>query len=114
MMAITEISKEIIANKELKDLRPMDGNKMLVLSLGTGTAKQEEKYNAIKASKWGMINWLYDNGRTPLLDVYADANSDIVDIHVSALFHSFDCKDNYLRIQVPIIFFFLHIYYNYN
>lgn len=106
MMAISHISKEITINEDFKDMKSMDGTRMLVLSLGTGTAKQEEKYNATMASKWGMINWLYDNGKTPLLDVYGDANSDLVDFHASALFQSVDCKDSYLRIQVTSFFTF--------
>ncbi|MCD7459146.1 hypothetical protein HAX54_040215 [Datura stramonium] len=43
---------------------------MLVLSLGTGTGKHEEKYNATMASRWGMLGWVYNNGATPLIDIY--------------------------------------------
>ena len=102
MMAITQIRKEILMQSfELPDIKPMDYSKrMLVLSLGTGGAKHEEKYTAAKASKWGLLSWVYDNGATPLLDVYADASSDMVDIHVSTLFQAIGCKKNYLRIQV--------------
>ncbi|XP_030975386.1 patatin-like protein 3 [Quercus lobata] len=101
MMAITQIRKEILMQSfELPDIKPMDYSKrMLVLSLGTGEAKHEEKYTAAKASKWGLLSWVYDNGATPLLDVYADASSDMVDIHVSTLFQAIGCKKNYLRIQ---------------
>lgn len=103
MMAITRISKEIKMNEEFKDMKPMDGTRMLVLSLGTGAVqdKNGEKYNATKASKWGIFKWLYDNGNSPLLDVYSDASSDIVDICMSTVFEFFNHKDNYLRIQVP-------------
>lgn len=75
---------------------------MLVLSLGTGAAKYEEKYNAAKASKWGLISWMYDNGATPLLDVYFHASSDMVDLHLSTLFQASESKNNYFRIQVCI------------
>lgn len=78
----------------------MDGRDMLVLSLGTGTAKKELKYNAAKASKWGIFEWIYEDSNTPILDIYSDGSSDIVDFHVSALFQSCGSKDNYLRIQV--------------
>lgn len=73
---------------------------MLVLSLGAGFAKLEEKYNAKDAAEWGSLSWLYNSGATPLLDFYADASSDMVDIHVSTIFKSFSNEQNYLRIQV--------------
>ena len=101
MMAISQIFKERFKN-EFMSIRAMDYSKrMLVLSLGTGAAKHEEKYSTTVASKWGLVNWLYDNGATPLLDVYGDASSDMVDFHVSTLFQALGCKNNYLRIQVP-------------
>lgn len=56
---------------------PIDSQNMLVLSLGTGAAKQEFKYSSATASKWGLFNWVYDN---PMLDIYFDASSDVVDI----------------------------------
>ena len=102
MMAITQIRKEILMESfGLPDIKPTDySERMLVLSLGTGGAKHEEKYTAAKASKWGSLRWIYDNGAIPLLDVYAEASSDMVDIHVSTLFQAIGCKKNYLRIQV--------------
>uniref|UniRef100_A0A5B7BX65 Patatin n=1 Tax=Davidia involucrata TaxID=16924 RepID=A0A5B7BX65_DAVIN len=100
LMAISHISKEILmGNFQFVDIEPMDSKRMLVLSLGTGAAKQEEKYSAATASKWGLLNWVYDNGATPLLDIYGDASSDMVDIHVSTLFQALHSQKNYLRIQ---------------
>ncbi|EXC24872.1 Patatin group A-3 [Morus notabilis] len=100
MLAISHISKEIARkNSEFKDMKSMDSNRMLVLSLGTGAAKQEMKYSASKASKWGLINWIFDNGSTPLIDIFFDSNSDIVDFHLSAIFQAQNSKENYLRIQ---------------
>ena len=78
----------------------MDAKRMLVLSLGTGAPKLEEKYNAATASSWGPLAWLLDNGGSPLLDIYFHASSDMVDFHVSTLFQSRRCQKNYLRIQV--------------
>lgn len=72
---------------------------MLVLSLGTGTAKHEEKYNATKASEWGLLNWVFDKGNTPLIDAYGAASGDMVDIQVTSLFQSLRAEKNYLRIQ---------------
>ncbi|KAA8531732.1 hypothetical protein F0562_006551 [Nyssa sinensis] len=100
LMAISHISKEILmGNFQFIDIEPMDSKRMLVLSLGTGAAKREEKYSAATAAKWGLLNWVYDNGATPLLDIYGDASSDMVDIHVSTLFQALHCEKNYLRIQ---------------
>ncbi|KAL0450309.1 UNVERIFIED_CONTAM: Patatin-like protein 3 [Sesamum latifolium] len=100
LMALTHISKEILLGKfELVDMQPMDSNRMLVLSLGTGLAQFEEKYNAGDAAKWGLLGWVYNKGATPLLDIYGDASSDMVDIHVSTLFQSLRNEKNYLRIQ---------------
>ncbi|XP_062107501.1 uncharacterized protein LOC133818569 isoform X2 [Humulus lupulus] len=56
----------------------MDGKRMPVLSLGTGSAKREEKYNAAKASEWGLLSWIFDNGSTPIIDIFGDASSDII------------------------------------
>ncbi|KAH0971396.1 hypothetical protein GBA52_023552 [Prunus armeniaca] len=95
MLALSHIYRETLKyNSE-----PIDATRLLVLSLGTGAAKFEEKYNATTASKWGLINWVFDNGSTPLVDIFGDASSDMVDIHVSTLFQSVHAKDNYLRIQ---------------
>ncbi|KAL9461432.1 hypothetical protein AB3S75_004430 [Citrus x aurantiifolia] len=100
LLAISHISKEMVKqNPQFRDKNPMDGRDMLVLSLGTGTAKKELKYNAAKASKWGIFEWIYEDSNTPILDIYSDGSSDIVDFHVSALFQSCGSKDNYLRIQ---------------
>ncbi|KAK4416228.1 Patatin-like protein 2 [Sesamum alatum] len=100
LMAIAHISREIVqGNIELMGKQPMDNNRMLVLSLGTGTAKQEEKYNARDAATWGLLSWIYYKGNTPVLDAYGDGSSDMVDIHVSTIFQSLGKEQNYLRIQ---------------
>ena len=61
----------------------MESKQMLVLSLGTGEAKKEQKYNAATASQWGLLNWVYDNGKTPLLDVYGGTQGNYLRIQVS-------------------------------
>ncbi|TXG59505.1 hypothetical protein EZV62_014078 [Acer yangbiense] len=71
-----------------------------ILLVSQSEAKKEQKYNAATTSEWGLLNWVYDNGKMPLLDVYCDASSDIVDFHVSStLFQCFGTQGNYLRIQ---------------
>jgi len=100
LLAMTHISKQIFMGRfKFDDMKPMESDRMLVLSLGTGTAKQEEKYSAAIASTWGQLNWVMDNGATPLLDVYSHASADMVDIYVSTVFQSLQCERNYLRIQ---------------
>lgn len=100
LAAMTHIAKEIIMGGfKFVDFKQLESNRMLVLSLGTGEAKREEKYNATAASKWGLITWMYNNGSTPLLDAFGDASADMVDYHISTLFRAFDSGKNYLRIQ---------------
>ncbi|KVH92575.1 Acyl transferase/acyl hydrolase/lysophospholipase, partial [Cynara cardunculus var. scolymus] len=100
-VAITHILKEILIGKhKFSDMESMDGRRMLVLSLGTGIPKREEKYNARTASRWGLLNWVFDNGSSPIIDIYSDASSDMVDIHVSTFFRTLHAEKNYLRIQV--------------
>ncbi|KAL8473130.1 hypothetical protein ACS0TY_030097 [Phlomoides rotata] len=101
LTAITLISKEILLGKfEIVGMQPMDSNRMLVLSLGTGLARLEHKYNARDAARWGLLGWLYNKGgASPLIDIFGDASSDMVDIHVSTIFQSLLAQQNYLRIQ---------------
>ncbi|KAI3669858.1 hypothetical protein L6452_41307 [Arctium lappa] len=99
-VAITHILKEILIGKhKFSEIESIDGRRMLVLSLGTGIAKRAEKYNAKTASRWGLLNWVFDNGSSPIIDIYSDASSDMVDIHVSTFFRSLNAEKNYLRIQ---------------
>jgi patatin-like phospholipase/acyl hydrolase len=100
-IAITHIRREMmLGNFEFLDIDQIElSTSLLVLSLGTGIAQHEEKYNSAEASEWGLINWLYNDGSTPLIDVYGDASADMVDVHVSTLFQSLPAEKNYLRMQ---------------
>ncbi|KAK4488366.1 hypothetical protein RD792_004127 [Penstemon davidsonii] len=100
LIAISRITSGILAgDTEYRRTEPLDGRELLVLSLGTGIAKKANKYSAAKATRWGLLEWVFHNGNTPLIDAYSDASSDMVDIHISTLFQSIHVKDNYLRIQ---------------
>ncbi|KAL3722197.1 hypothetical protein ACJRO7_034549 [Eucalyptus globulus] len=100
LVALSHIRREsLLHDGEFKDINLRETDPILVLSLGTGVAKHEEKYSATEASRWGLINWILHNGFTPLLDIFNDASSDMVDIHLSTLFQFLSCKHNYLRIQ---------------
>ncbi|XP_073526282.1 uncharacterized protein [Phyllobates terribilis] len=102
LVAITEVTKEVII-KQNPDYFPvkdsMDYNRLLVISLGTGSSKNEHKYTAKKAAKWGIISWLTDNGSTPIIDAYSQAKVDMIDYHNSVVFEAFQSSDCYLRIQ---------------
>ena len=89
-MAVTHIFNKILKGK---------CTKLLVVSLGAGKAKFEEKYNASVVSQWSPINWIFDKGATPLIYVYSAASTDMVDIEVSSLFEALGAEKNYLRIQ---------------
>ncbi|XWS41930.1 hypothetical protein CRYUN_Cryun17cG0124600 [Craigia yunnanensis] len=66
---------------------------------GTGTGKMEKKYNAKMAAKWGIFGWLCSEGSSPLVDAFTFAGADMVDLHMSLIFRSIKCEQNYLRIQ---------------
>ncbi|KAG8497520.1 hypothetical protein CXB51_008834 [Gossypium anomalum] len=101
LIAISHVWMESFKqNAKFKDIEPMDNKRMLVLSLGTGIASIDApKYDVVTANNWGMLDWIFHNGNTPLLDACGQASSDMVDFHVSALFRTSRCKENYLRIQ---------------
>ncbi|XP_016902154.1 patatin-like protein 3 isoform X1 [Cucumis melo] len=102
LAALTHVTKEmsILRNRsELLKIKPMEAKRMLILSLGTGVAKNDEKYSAAIASKWGMLGWIYHRGATPIVDIFSDASADMVDYHISSIFQSEHNQKNYLRIQ---------------
>ncbi|KAH0890249.1 LOW QUALITY PROTEIN: hypothetical protein HID58_052678 [Brassica napus] len=80
-------------------IRPNDYGRFLVLSLGTGTRKSEEKFNANEVAGWGMLSWLTHDNSTPLIDAFMQASSDMVDFHLSAVFRALHSEANYIRIQ---------------
>ncbi|KAI4321533.1 hypothetical protein MLD38_034901 [Melastoma candidum] len=99
LVAMGEVTKTILGgSSDFFPINPMDYARYLVISLGTGTRKVEEKYNAHEAARWGMLGWLTAGG-TPLIDVFMHASSDMVDFHLSAVFQALHIENNYLRIQ---------------
>lgn len=82
----------------------MHYEKFLVISLGTGSPRQEQKYSAEKAAKWGVLGWLTNGGSTPLVDVFTQASADMVDFHLSVVFQALHSEKNYLRIQAWITY----------
>ncbi|KAF8673353.1 hypothetical protein HU200_048913 [Digitaria exilis] len=52
--------------------------------------------------KWNLLAWivnLKDGIVNPLIDIFSQASTDLVDIHAAVLFEDLGCKNNYLRIQ---------------
>ncbi|KAH9611569.1 hypothetical protein KSS87_010335 [Heliosperma pusillum] len=100
LAAISEVSREIYSGSpDFFPIKPTDYHRFLVLSLGTGTTKSEDKYSAEMAAKWGILGWLTNGGSTPLIDVFSQASADMVDFHLSTVFKALDCEENYIRIQ---------------
>lgn len=107
LVALSEVIKQITKeNPDFYNIKPTGYDRFLVLSLGTGSAKNEHKYNAKKASKWGVIEWLYNGGSSPLIEVYTQGSSDMVDYYNCAAFEALGRQDNFIRIQVSFNFLF--------
>ncbi|XP_021897612.1 patatin-like protein 1 [Carica papaya] len=103
LVAISEVTKQIIKqNPDFLQLKPMDYGRYLVISLGTGCNKIEQKYDAKICGKWGALSWIYNNGSCPILDCYREASDDMVDYLNSVVFQALNSEDNYLRIQDKI------------
>ncbi|XP_031404029.1 patatin-like protein 2 isoform X1 [Punica granatum] len=99
LVAMGEVTKEIMGgSSDFFAIKPLDYRRFLVISLGTGAPKYQEKYSADEAAKWGVFGWLAGGGSTPLVDVSMQSSSDMVDFHLSALFRAVHIEENYLRI----------------
>ncbi|XP_051144678.1 patatin-like protein 2 [Andrographis paniculata] len=100
LIAITEVTKQMFdSNMNFFHTKPVDYPRLLVISVGTGAARIDEKYNAKLAAKWGMLDWLLYGGTMPLLEVFTQASADMVDFHSSLIFQALYSEENYLRIQ---------------
>ncbi|KAK8489366.1 hypothetical protein V6N11_082696 [Hibiscus sabdariffa] len=101
LVAMGEVTKQI--NKGHSDFSSIEAashyNRFLVLSLGTGSEKLTEKYNAKQAARWGVIGWLISGNSTPLINAFGEGSADMVDFHISVIFKALSCEKNYLRIQ---------------
>ncbi|KAK8585037.1 hypothetical protein V6N13_138978 [Hibiscus sabdariffa] len=100
LVAINEVTKEILrGDPDFFPIKPIDYARFLVVSLGTGSPKCEEKYNASLAAKWGVLGWLTSEHSTPLVDIFMDASTDMVDFHLATVFQALQSEKSYLRIQ---------------
>ncbi|KAK7383113.1 hypothetical protein VNO78_28782 [Psophocarpus tetragonolobus] len=102
LVAMAEVSNQICneGSSASLNVQPMQYDRFLVISLGTGSQKQEMKYSAVEAAQWGIFSWVSTtNGGTPLIDAFSQASSDMVDFHISSVFQALNSEHNYLRIQ---------------
>ncbi|KAL7175546.1 hypothetical protein ACSBR2_029196 [Camellia fascicularis] len=100
LIAISEVTKQIMwRSSDYFAIKKMDYGRLLVISLGTGSPKANEKYNADESAKWGLLGWLTSGGSTPIVDVFSQASSDMVDYHLNVVFQALHSEKNYLRIQ---------------
>ncbi|KAH8503932.1 hypothetical protein H0E87_014978, partial [Populus deltoides] len=100
LVAISEVAKQMSKkNPDLFPIKPTNYERYLVISIGTGANKNGTTYSAKAASEWGVIGWLFHNGRTPLITCYTNASSDMVDYHNSVVFQAFHSENYYLRID---------------
>ncbi|KAH7523596.1 hypothetical protein FEM48_Zijuj06G0028700 [Ziziphus jujuba var. spinosa] len=99
LVAMSEVTKEIIkGSQDFFPFSPLDYTRFLVISLGTGSSKDEMKYKAPEAAKWGILSWLTHGGSTPIIDVFSQGSADMVDLHLSVVFQALNSEKNYLRI----------------
>ncbi|XP_073129585.1 patatin-like protein 1 isoform X2 [Henckelia pumila] len=100
LVAVSEVTKQVFRNDpNFFPIKPLDYGRLLVISLSTGSAKQEQKYTAEMAAKWGLFGWLLQGNSTPILDVFNQSSKDMVDYFLSVVFQALHSADSYLRIQ---------------
>ncbi|KAF3339429.1 patatin-like protein 2 [Carex littledalei] len=100
LAAVSQATREIVTgNDQFFPIKPTDYHKLLVISIGTGSSKIEEKYTAQEVSKWGILRWLTRKGSSPILDIFNFGSGDMVDIHLANLFQALQSEESYLRIQ---------------
>nr|GMC55431.1 Patatin-like protein 2 [Ipomoea batatas] len=97
LVAISTVMQRMESKDE--DMGGGTNRRFRILSLGTGSSNYCQKYTAKMAADWGIAGWLAHGDGNPLLDVFSDASSDMVDYHIATSFHSLDAGHNYLRIQ---------------
>ncbi|KAK4276657.1 hypothetical protein QN277_014783 [Acacia crassicarpa] len=100
LVAMAEVTNRISADERKEyGVVPMQYDRFLVISLGTGNHKQEYRYTAPEAAEWGILSWLSSKGSNPLIDCFDQASADMVDFHLASLFRGLFSEQNYLRIQ---------------
>ncbi|KAI3500475.1 hypothetical protein L1887_36297 [Cichorium endivia] len=100
LVAMGEVTRQVMKqNPNFSEIPPLDYARYLVISLGTGTQKQQPLYDAKMAAKWGVLGWLVNNGSAPLIEFFQQASADLVVMRNNIVFEALNSIDNYLRIQ---------------
>ncbi|KAJ7958133.1 Patatin [Quillaja saponaria] len=100
LVAINQVTKQMVQeNPDFFPIKAPNYDRFLIISIGTGAQKNDAKYDAKMAAKWGTLDWLTHNGSTPLIDVFTQASADMVDFHIGVVSQAFHSEDKYLRIQ---------------
>ncbi|GKV51870.1 hypothetical protein SLEP1_g58493, partial [Rubroshorea leprosula] len=73
--------------------------KLREFNLVDGSVAANNPYSALNAAKWGLLGWLTSDHSSPLVDVFTQASSDMVDFHLATVFQALDSEGSYLRIQ---------------
>ncbi|GJX26304.1 patatin-like protein 1 [Tanacetum coccineum] len=59
LVAIGEVTRQVMKeDPNFPEITPMDLGRYLLISLGTGTQKQQQRFDAKMAAKWGVLGWL--------------------------------------------------------
>ncbi|XP_048503179.1 patatin-like protein 1 [Beta vulgaris subsp. vulgaris] len=107
LLAMMEVSKELIVQNPAP--HHMHDERLFVISIGSGSAKNEHKYNANMTANWGPLSWILYNGSSPIIDCLFESGADMVDLHNNVLFQAIQIQDNYLRIQVSAMHIVLYV-----
>ena len=100
---MNQVTKQIIdENPDFFPIKPLEIGRFLIISLGTGAPKNEQKFSAIMAAKWGLLGWLTNSGCTPVIDVFSHSSVDMVDFHLATITEALHAENNYLRMQVKL------------
>ncbi|KAI3785045.1 hypothetical protein L1987_44154 [Smallanthus sonchifolius] len=100
LVAIGEVTRQVMKeDPKFSPIKPLDYGRYLVISLGTGLEKQQRRYDAKMAAKWGVLGWLVNNGSAPLIEAFTQASADLVGFHNNVVFEALNSVDCYLRIQ---------------
>ncbi|KAH9620240.1 hypothetical protein KSS87_014024 [Heliosperma pusillum] len=75
LVAINHVTRELLKkNPEFFPIKPTEYQRLLVISLGTGSSKNEQKYDAKGVAQWGIISWLYESGELASVDAANNKN----------------------------------------
>ncbi|KAI7735255.1 hypothetical protein M8C21_030829 [Ambrosia artemisiifolia] len=100
LVAIGEVTRQVLkSDPNFPTIKPLEYDRYLLISIGTGMQKQTPKFDAKMAAKWGVIGWLTNQGSTPLIEAFTQASADLVVMHNNVIFETLDSINNYLRIQ---------------